>query len=102
MSPLVEQVLQHLVGLELRRVALVHLPPQQLVALRARHEAALGEMVRRGRGGLADRHAGRWGGALTVWSLERPVAIGFMEDSRRPRGRRRPLMRAASVRTSAK
>src|SRR5207249_11587075 len=49
LAALVEQVLQHLVGLELDGVRLVHLPPELLVALEAGGEAGLGE---------AEGHAG--------------------------------------------
>src|SRR5438876_833244 len=43
LAALVEQVLQDLVGLELERVRLVHLPPELLMALEAGGEAGLGE-----------------------------------------------------------
>src|SRR5207245_11002119 len=43
LAALVEQILQDLVGLELERVRLVHLPPELLVALEAGGETGLGE-----------------------------------------------------------
>src|SRR5207244_4145037 len=54
LTALVEQVLQHLVGLQLDGIRLVHLPPQLLVALEAGGEAGLGEAVRHG--GAVSRH----------------------------------------------
>ena len=43
LASLVEPVLQHLVGLQLDGAGLVHLPPQQLVALRTGDKARLGQ-----------------------------------------------------------
>jgi hypothetical protein len=42
---LIETVLEHLVGLEFHGTRLVHLPPEQLVALHAGGVAGLGEAV---------------------------------------------------------
>lgn len=50
LTALIEQVLQHLVGLQLLRLGLVHGPPEQLVALDARDEAGLGEAARAAHG----------------------------------------------------
>ena len=55
LAPLVEEVLQHLVGLELGGVRLVHGPPEQLVALAAGDEAGFGEAG--GEGGMGQRVA---------------------------------------------
>src|SRR5438445_282848 len=43
LAALVEEVVQHLVGLQLWGVRLVHLPPELLVALEAGGEAGFGE-----------------------------------------------------------
>jgi len=52
-AALVEEVLEHLVGLQLDGIGLVHLPPELLVALEAGGEAGFGEAGR----GL--RHGGQ-------------------------------------------
>jgi hypothetical protein len=44
MAPLVEQVLQHLIRLELSRVRLVHRPPEELLALAAGDEPGFGKV----------------------------------------------------------
>src|SRR6184192_2919013 len=74
LAALVEEILQDLVGLELERFRLVHLPPELLVALEAGGEARLGEP-----GGLR-RHGAKCSGvgslAFTSCHAMRRFSVG--------------------------
>src|SRR5439155_27202808 len=85
LAPLVEQVLQQLVGLQLGGVRVVHGPPEQLVAL------ATGDKARFGEAGGLRRHGAKASAVVGQRARSSPPRFPSWRGMERARARKTPL-----------